>query len=212
MPWGLKRYQHAHCLHFITFSCYQHAPLLASPEARRVFEQTLERVRQWYRIYIAGYVVMPEHVHLLISEPECDKFSVVIQMLKQNVVQQLKERPRPVSPKNGETRTGHPSPFWYARYYDFNVWSEAKRVEKLRYIHRNPVKRGLVEKPEDWEWSSFRRYIFGVAGVVEIESQWTARIREQSGTAVSLRTIHEAAPSSSLRFVERQRGDFDLEQ
>jgi len=46
--------------------------------------------------------------------------------------------------------------FWQARYYDFNVYTAKKRIEKLRYIHRNPVKRDLVEKPEDWEWSSFR--------------------------------------------------------
>jgi REP element-mobilizing transposase RayT len=111
MPWGLKRFQEARCLHFITFSCYQRAPLLASPEARRVFEQTLERVRRWYGTYVAGYVVMPEHVHLLISEPDGGRLSVVIQMLKQNVAQQLRQNPRPVSPKNGETRTGHP--FWY---------------------------------------------------------------------------------------------------
>ena len=186
MPWGLKRYQQARCLHFITFSCYRRAPLLASPESRRVFEQTLERVRKWYGIFVAGYVVMPEHVHLLISEPECNKLSVVIQMLKQNVARQLTERPRPVSPKNGETRTGHPRVFWYARYYDFNVWSEEKRIEKLRYIHRNPVKRGLVLRPEDWEWSSFRQYASGVEGIVEIESQWTARRREQLGMSVQL--------------------------
>jgi putative transposase len=204
---GLKRYQEARCLHFITFSCYRRAPLLGFPEARRVFEQILERVRQWYGIYVAGYVVMPEHVHLLISEPECHKLCVVIRMLKQNVAQQLK-KPRPVSPKNGETRTGHPRSFWFARYYDFNVWSHEKRVEKLSYLHRNPVKQGLVQKPEDWEWSSFRPYAFGVASVVEIESQWTARKREQSGTV----GIHEGAPFSSLRFVERQGGDFDLEQ
>jgi len=65
-------------------------------------------------------------------------------------------------------------PFWQARYYDFNVWSEKKRVEKLRYIHRNPVTRGLVKKPEDYPWSSFRHYATGNAGAVEIESQWTA--------------------------------------
>jgi putative transposase len=186
MPWGLKRYQQARCLHFITFSCYRRAPLLASPESRRVFEQTLEQVRKWYGIFVAGYVVMPEHVHLLISEPECNRLSVVIQMLKQNVARQLTERPRPVSPKNGETRTGHPRVFWHVRYYDFNVWSEEKRIEKLRYIHRNPVKRGLVLRPEDWEWSSFRQYASGIEGIVEIESQWTARRREQLGITVQL--------------------------
>ena len=73
------------------------------------------------------------------------------------------------------------NPFWQARYYDFNLWSERKLVEKLRYIHRNPVKCGLVARPEDWAWSSFRHYLSGQAGPVEIESQWTARKREQNG-------------------------------
>ena len=50
-------------------------------------------------------------------------------------------------------------------------------MEKLRYIHRNPVVRGLVAKPEDWQWSSFRHYQTGMRGAVEIESEWTARER-----------------------------------
>jgi putative transposase len=82
---------------------------LDSPEARRTFEQTLERVRKWYGIYVAGYVVMPEHVHLLITEPESYKLSVAIQMLKQNVAQQLRQKPRPgLSTERRETRTGQP--------------------------------------------------------------------------------------------------------
>jgi putative transposase len=107
---------------------------------------------------------MSEHVHLLITEPERAKLSLALQMLKQNVARQLRE------PEGG--------PFWQARYYDFNVWTEAKRIEKLRYIHRNPVVRGLAASPELWAWSSFRHYASGFDGVVEIESQWTARKRE----------------------------------
>ena len=71
------------------------------------------------------------------------------------------------------------SPLWQARYYDFNVFTAAKQVEKLRYIHRNPVSRGLVDRPEDWEWSSFRHYRTGPRGTVEVESSWTAFLREQ---------------------------------
>jgi len=71
--------------------------------------------------------------------------------------------------------------FWQVRYYDFPVWSEAKRIEKLRYIHRNPVTRGLAGRPENWKWSSFAHYATGVEGPVEIESQWTARRRETAG-------------------------------
>ncbi len=104
---------------------------------------------------------------MLISEPERAKLSLALQMLKQNVARQLRE------PEGGS--------FWQPRYYDFCVWSEEKRIEKLRYMHRNPVKRGLVSSPEQWPWSSFRHYVSGVGGVVEVESRWTARKREQLG-------------------------------
>ena len=61
-----------------------------------------------------------------------------------------------------------PNRFWQARFYDFNVWTEHKRIEKLRYIHRNPVARGLVAAPEQWRWSSFRWYLRGEVGPVKI--------------------------------------------
>jgi len=125
-----QRYQHQHCLHFNTFSCYQRMKLLDSIDARDTFEKQLERVRRWYGCYLTGYVVMPEHVHLLISEPERGELSLVMQMLKQLTSRKL--------------RTPDRVRFWQVRYYDFPVWSERKRIEKLRYMHRNPVERGLV--------------------------------------------------------------------
>ena len=102
---------------------------------------------------------MPEHVHLLVGEPQRSSMSVVLQLLKQQTSRKLKER--------GEVQ------FWQRRYYDFNVHNEEKRVEILRYMHRNPVKGGLLEKPEGWPWSSFRHYLTGEIGTVEIESHWT---------------------------------------
>ena len=164
MPWGLERRQQASCLHFVTFSCHHREPLLGTPRARDVFESVFERVRRWYGFYVCGYVVMPEHVHLLISQPDRGPLSLALQMIKQNVAREL--------------RLPEGSPFWLPRYYDFNVSSEAKRVEKLRYIHRNPVRRGLVQRPEDWKWSSFRHYLNGEIGIVEIESQWTVELRK----------------------------------
>jgi putative transposase len=174
MPWGLKRYQQAHHLHYVTFTCYHRARFLATPHSRDEFVQTLERARRWYGFYIVGYVVMPEHVHLLMSEPERATLAIALQMLKQTASRKLKA-----------IAVGNP--FWQARYYDFNVWSERKRVEKLRYMHRNPVKRGLVEQPEDWRWSSFRHYLTGEDVGVEIESPWTARSRERMGIHPTVR-------------------------
>ena len=167
MPWGLKRYQQTGDIHFITFSCYRRDPLLSDPQARDTFVTTLEKVRSWYAPYVTGFVVMPEHVHLLLSEPERGTLAVVLQMLKQVVSQKLNEHAT--------------TPFWQPRYYDFNVCREEKLMEKLDYMHRNPVQRGLVARPEDWRWSSARHYATGEECRVEIESHWTARRREQLG-------------------------------
>ncbi|WP_109486651.1 REP-associated tyrosine transposase [Occallatibacter savannae] len=173
MPSGLRRIQQASQLHFITFSCYQRQPKLLEVHARAVFERSLELTRLAYGFCVAGYVVMPEHVHLLLSEPDAGPLSTALQALKQSVSRKLALRAR--------------EPYWQARYYDFNVWSEEKRIEKLRYIHRNPVRRGLVDKPEDWEWSSFRHYATGLEGVVGIESEWTVQRREKNGVRLIVR-------------------------
>jgi putative transposase len=116
---------------------------------------------------IFGYVVMPEHVHILVSEPERDTLPTAIQSLKLSVAKLAKR----------SKEMDGPARFWQKRYYDFNVKDHEQFVEKLRYIHRNPVKRGIVEKPEDWEWSSFCHYSTGVPDLVEIESEWMARQR-----------------------------------
>jgi putative transposase len=167
MPWGLKHFQESRQSHFLTFSCYSRKPKFTSPNNRIVFESALERVRKNYELCVFGYVVMPQHIHILVSEPDRGALSQALQSLKQGVARTLALRAE--------------EPFWEARYYDFNVWSQRKFAEKLRYIHRNPVERGLVARPEDWEWSSFRHYISGEVGRVEIESQWTARKRERAG-------------------------------
>jgi putative transposase len=160
MPRELIRYERTGCFHFLTFSCYHRFQYLGIPAARELFEEALERVRRRYHFVVAGYVVMPEHVHLLVGEPRKSTVSELIHALKLSVAMRRTERP-----------------FWQARFYDFLVHCEEKQVEKLRYIHRNPVARGLVAKPEDWAWSSFLHYATGAEGTVEIESQWSATRR-----------------------------------
>jgi len=154
------RYQLAEEFHFLTFSCYRRRGYLSAAAAMELFEDALERVRRRSLFVVAGSVVMPEHAHLLVSEPRLALLFRVVQALKLPVTMRSRERP-----------------FWQAHYYDFHVSTHDQFVEKLRYIHRNPVRRGLVAKPEDWPWSSFRRYQTGMHGSVEIESEWTARER-----------------------------------
>src|SRR6266481_1226615 len=89
MPWSLKRFYGSGDLHFITSSCYQRRPLMGSAFRRDLFVRVLEQVRQRYSFVVVGYVVQPEHFHLLISEPEKGNPSVVIQALKLGVVRRL---------------------------------------------------------------------------------------------------------------------------
>jgi len=160
MTAGLKRYYGFGDCHFITCSCYRRQPLLAAPRRRDLFLAELEQVRRRYRMVVLGYVVMPEHFHLLLSEPQEESLSTVMQALKLGFARRVLAARR--AGKVG------PSRIWQARFYDFNVWSERKRIEKLRYMHRNPVKRDLVEEPDQWPWSSFRSYAHGESGSVRI--------------------------------------------
>ena len=157
MTLGLQRYYGAHHLHFITWSCYRRQPLLRSARRRDCLVDILEQVRRKYRFVVVGYVVMPEHVHLLMSEPEIGTPSDVMRVLKQRSARALLPKRKRRDPRQRllfaeRLRT----PFWQARFYDFNVWTAKKRVEKLNYMHQNPVKRRLVAEPGDWRWSSFR--------------------------------------------------------
>ncbi len=148
-------------------------------------------------------------MHLLVSDPERSTLAIALQMLKQIVAHKVLPTLRPtLSPKSGDKggappreRGGAPrSPehFWQARYYDFNVWTAKKRIEKLRYIHRNPVRRRLVVKPEGWASSSFRHYMTGAEGVVEIESEWTGRKRERKGIPLRVRVTLTPTPVAKV--------------
>jgi len=164
MPWGLQRFHASEQTHFVTFSCYRRHPLLLANKNKGTFEAALERVRKGFDLSVFGYVVMPEHVHLLRSEPLRGTLADALKSLKQGVARRCNEEAE------------H---FWQRRYYDFNVRNSRQFAEKLRYIHRNPVMRGLCERPEEWEWSSFCHYATGLQGRVEIESDWTVRLRER---------------------------------
>jgi len=207
MTRGLHRFHHSRQSHFLTFSCYHRQPKFNSPEVRDLFLECLESMRHRFAMRIYGYVIMPEHVHLLVSEPDQETVADAMHFLKLSFAKRLKSmvqklsvqkstvpnstvpnstvpqvRGRPVAanlgPTDGHRTETSSTPFWQKRYYDRNVRDEHELIVKLRYLHRNPVTRGLVKTPADWKWSSFRHYARREKGPVEIESQWTATDRE----------------------------------
>src|SRR5579863_5177575 len=161
----LERRYGQHHLHFITCSCYRRKPLLGTARKRDVFLKILDGVRTRYRFLLVGYVVMPEHIHLLISEPKIGTPSTAMQVLKQRVSRLLRRKVRRRIPNQLALWQDAPvkelRSFWQRRFYDFNVWSRKKHIEKLHYMHMNPVKRGLVSAPQLWKWSSYCFYQYG---------------------------------------------------
>ncbi len=170
VPRNLKRYYGAGDLHYITCSCYHRQPWLGSARRRDLFLSVLEAMRKKYVLVVVGYVVMPEHLHLLISEPQLGDPSIVMQALKIGFARRLLCAARRHNQPLLWKRDGS-AHVWQRRFYDFNVWTEHKRIEKLRYMHRNPVERGLVAQPDQWRWSSFRAYAYGEVGMVRV-NEW----------------------------------------
>src|SRR5271165_2141545 len=201
MPKGLKRFYGTGELHYITCSCYRRKAWLGTGRQRDLLLEILEEVRQQHRFVVLGYVVMPEHFHLLMSEPQVGDPSTAMQSVKQRFAQRVvprhrQRRPAGTRPLQKTQGAGHPQPqlypqpmpVWQPRFYDFNVWTVRKRVEKLRYMHRNPVKRGLVQEPEQWLWSSFRYYRYGEAGSVRVNACDVMRMNG-SGAAAGIMQV-----------------------
>ena len=106
MPSRLKRFHHSRQTHFVSFCCYRRRTLFLSEASKATFESALERVRRSFELCIYGYAIMPEHVHLLLSEPGRETLDVAIKSLKQGVSRRL---------------IGDGEHFWQKRYYDFNI-------------------------------------------------------------------------------------------
>jgi putative transposase len=164
MPKNLRRVTGRGDLHFITFCCYQRRALLGTVRARNLAAQILGEVRSKYGFMLVGYVIMPEHVHLLIGESRTVSPVKIVQVFKQRLSRRMRGKKRREAK---QLRLRFPEEeaglrrFWQRRYYDFNVYTRGKMKEKLQYMHANPITEKLVEHPRDWPWSSWSYYASG---------------------------------------------------
>lgn|SRR5487761_179374 len=168
-------------LQFITASTYRRAPLFLSPRFCREFAAVLQSVRSEFNFRLLGWVLMPDHFHLLIWPEAAPSPSKIVQQLKQRTAVRILETLR----QNQDHRwcaqtlarlrlppTVHDHAdqrLWQRRFYPFGLYTEEKRLEKLSYMHANPVKRGLVISPADWPWSSFRFYYLGDDSILRMD-------------------------------------------
>jgi putative transposase len=180
MPFYKRTYSPGQ-LQFITTSTYQRAPLFLSEHFCRCFVLRVEEVRQELKFLLIGWVLMPDHFHLL-SQPEpAETIPLILKGLKEEtagrIVKMLRENRQHPGCRKMLVRLRLPPTvhdgshyrLWQRRFYPFNVFSEKKLQEKLNYMHNNPVKRGLVASPGDWPWSSWRFYFWQDASILRMD-------------------------------------------
>ncbi len=178
---GYKKTRKSHNLpghaHELTFSCYKNRQFLKYDITRDIFSEALEKAREKHRFDLWAYVIMPEHVHLLIWSGE-KEYSIpkILQSIKlstsMRAIRYL-EKNKPEKLKwlhTGQKSSGYR--FWQdGGGYDRNVYSHDALVEIIEYIHRNPVRRGLVNDPFDWKWSSANEWRGPGSGPIRIDRE-----------------------------------------
>lgn len=147
--------------HFLTFSCYRRLPLFRNEEIRNAFETHLEHCRQSRSLAIHAWVLMPEHVHMVVTPGPEDSISSVLRSIKEPMARKCLARWRklaaPVLTHLVDAQDA--AHFWQrGGGYDRNIISPDEMAEKTKYIHDNPIRRGLVKQATDWKSSSARWY------------------------------------------------------
>ena len=155
---------------FVTFGCFRRRHLLADAAACEIVLTELARLRDHRNVRVLGYVIMPDHVHLILHPPDDIRLGTAIGVFKTRTAHRILElwndgRRQSRIPRrdNGEAAV------WQRRCYDHNCRTDEIVIEKLKYCHDNPVKRGLVDRAEDWPWSSCRWYLGHREGVFPID-------------------------------------------
>ncbi|MEO1236177.1 MAG: transposase [Planctomycetota bacterium] len=157
-----RRYETLGHARFLTFSCYQRLPLFQNPKIRDHFADALRGTQAATRFDLIAWVVIPDHVHLLLVPDLPDHpIPLVLERLKrpfaQAVLDRWAELDAPVLARLTDARSRRR--FWQrGGGYDRNLTDEKQVITKAEYIHANPVRRGLVDSPQDWPWSSAAYY------------------------------------------------------
>ncbi len=161
--------------HFLTCTVVEWLPVFTRPEAVQIILDSWSYQRQHESLQLLGYVILENHLHFVAQAPRLDKCvnsfksytaARLIELLEQRQAERLLARLRFAKLAHKHDREYQ---FWQEGSHAEMVFSEAVMREKLDYIHRNPVKRGYVDLPEHWRYSSARNYL-GQPGLIEVDA------------------------------------------
>lgn len=163
MPMKLKHYDNIGGARFITFGTHRNIPILKSNLFKQYVLDSIVNVRNIFKFKLTGYVLMPDHVHLVILPEPGSRVGEIVGIIKRDsakrMMLKLREMNSPILTKLKVIRNQlEKYAIWQRRCYDHNCRNEEIVWEKINYCHNNPEKRGLVKSPDEWLWSSYRNY------------------------------------------------------
>jgi putative transposase len=146
----LRHYDNLNTARFVTFSCYHSRKYFDKPEIYNLFIEHLKLLRNKHGFKLYGYVIMPDHVHMVLYPQPDTKMGYLIRELKSKMAREYFSK---YCKNNSDNNV-----FWQKRCYDHNCRTPEIVVEKINYCHNNPVRAGLTSEPSEWEWSSYNWY------------------------------------------------------
>ncbi len=168
----MKRREIDGAARFVTFSCQHRLPLFSNPRIALVFVDAMVAVRRRFRMRLFAWVVMPEHIHMLVRPSDGDELGPALRSMKMSVSKRVIARwvdmNATILDRIDDGR-GRPR-FWQkGGGFDRVVRSNEEFCREVHYVHRNPAERGLVDRPQDWKWSSVRWWMGMRDGEVECD-------------------------------------------
>jgi len=156
----IKHYTDLGHAHFITLVINKRRAVFLNSETARKAIQAIEFYQKSFFIKILGYVIMPDHVHLIVWPQGKKTLEEFVRDYKKYLAKEILQR-LTISEKTKvllgrPQKRNHLFQIWQKGYYDFNIYNQQTLNEKLNYMHYNPVRKGLVENPEEYPYSSCR--------------------------------------------------------
>ena len=165
--------------HYTTSVCYRRTPVFRVDKTCRFFIDALAETRKRFLFKLIGYVIMPDHTHLILNPVSCD-ISMVMNVLKSTSARAIIDWLRDAKYFSSlgklaleiPQKRSHTHRVWQKDFSSIDLWSPKFIRQKLNYIHLNPVRAGLCKHPAEWKWSSYRAYLPHEEGTVPIEMDW----------------------------------------
>ena len=164
--------------HYLTFSCFHNQKFLNDNRTRMWFINALEKARQKHGFELWAWVIMPEHIHLMLLPRAGTSISSILTSVKTSVARLGSNWARKEDPEllqrmlDIQCDKKQPVRFWQrGGGYDRNICSEEEVYEKIIYMHKNPVRKGMVEHPKDWYWSSLRAYEYNDIDPIAVDRE-----------------------------------------